>query len=225
MENPEHMSESRLPESLIQSLGVQLTPVRRLPPPWLRTIGWLVLVAAIALGLLWHYGAQHMIRRWIAEPDIAVAGIGALITAVSAAWAAFTLGVPGRSAAWAWLPLPGLALWVGASGLGCLRDVVVPGATVATAHQSGDCLMFIISLSIPLSAVLVWLLRRACPLRPVLTAVMIGLASAAASAALLEICHGFAVAVTDLITHAIAVGVVVLVNALMGGRLLQPALK
>jgi len=225
MENPEHMSESRLPESLIQSLGVQLTPVRRLPPPWLRTISWLLLVAAIAVGLLWHFGAEHMIRRWAAEPDIAAAGIGALITAVSAAWVAFTLGVPGRSAQWAWLPLPGLVLWVGASGLGCLRDVVVPGSTVATAHQSGDCLMFIFSLSIPLSALLVWLLRRACPLRPVLTAVMIGLASAAASAALLEICHGFAVAVTDLITHAIAVGIVVLVNALMSGRLLQPALK
>ncbi|MBV8156211.1 MAG: DUF1109 family protein [Dyella sp.] len=219
------MSEPRLPESLIQSLGVQLTPVRRLPPPWLRTVSWLLAVGVIALGLLWHYGAEHMIRRWVAEPDIAVAGIGAFITAVSAAWVAFTLGVPGRSAQWMWLPLPGLLLWVGASGLGCLRGVVMPGEQVATVHQSGDCLMFIISISIPLSALLVWLLRRACPLRPVLAAIMIGLASAAASAALLEICHGFAVAVTDLITHAIAVGIVVLANALMGGRLLQPALK
>lgn len=219
------MSEPRLPESLIQSLGVQLTPVRRLPPPWLRTVSWLLAVAVIALGLLWHYGAEHMIRRWVAEPEIAVAGIGAIITAVSAAWVAFTLGVPGRSTQWMWLPLPGLLLWVGASGLGCLRGVVMPGEQVATVHQSGDCLMFIISISIPLSALLVWLLRRACPLRPVLTAIMIGLASAAASAALLEICHGFAVAVTDLITHAIAVGIVVLVNALMGGRLLQPAMK
>ena len=69
------------------------------------------------------------------------------------------------------------------------------------------------------------LLRRACPLRPVLAAIMIGLASAAASAALLEICHAYAVAATDLLTHAMAVAIVVLANALMGGRLLQPALK
>jgi len=74
-------------------------------------------------------------------------------------------------------------------------------------------------------ALLIWLLRRACPLRPVLAAIMIGLASAAASAALLEICHAFAVAATDLLTHAMAVAIVVLVNAVMGGRLLQPALK
>ncbi|WP_114239167.1 NrsF family protein [Dyella sp. C9] len=219
------MAEPRLPESLIQSLGAQLTPVRRLPPPWLRTAGWLLAVAALALALLWHYGAEHMIRRWIAEPDIAVAGIGAVITAVCAAWAAFTLGVPGRSARWAWLPLPGLLMWVGASGLGCLRDAVLPGAEVAGVHQSVDCLVFIIGLSVPLSLLLIVLVRRACPLRPVLAAVMIGLASAAASAALLEICHGFAVAATDLLTHAVAVAIVVLANAAMGGRLLQPALR
>lgn len=219
------MAEPRLTESLIQSLGAELTPVRRLPPPWLRTAGWLLAVAVFAAVLLWHYGADHMVRRWIAEPDIALAGAGAVITAACAAWVAFSLGVPGHSARWAWLPLPGLLLWVGASGLGCLRDWVLPGTQVAGVHQSADCLVFIIGFSVPLSALLVWLLRRACPLRPVLTAVMIGLASAAASAALLEICHAFAVAATDLLTHAAAVAIVVLANAAMGGRLLQPALK
>lgn len=219
------MSEPRLPESLIQSLGEQLMPVRRLPPPWLRTAGWLLAVVAIAAALLWHYGAAHMRSRWAAEPDIALAGVGAVITAVCAAWVAFTLGVPGRSARWMWLPVPGLVLWIGASGLGCLRDIVVPGAQVANVHQAVDCLTFIVSFSVPLSALFVWLLRRACPLRPVLAAMMIGLASAAASAALLEICHGYAVAATDLFTHAAAVALVILVNALMGGRLLQPALR
>ena len=219
------MADTRLPESLIQSLGGQLTPVRRLPPPWLSTAGWLLVVAAIAIGLLWHYGAEHMLRRWQAEPSIAMAGVGAAITAVTAAWVAFTLGVPGRSARWMWLPVPSLLLWVGASGLGCLSSFVVPGAPVANAHQSAHCLSFIIALSVPLSALLVWWLRRACPLRPVMTAVMIGLASAAASATLLEIEHGFAVAATDLATHALAVAAVIAVNAMMGGRLLQPMLK
>ena len=221
MENPDVMSDPQSHEALIDRLGTDLVPVRRLLPPWLRTAGWLLVVVALAVGLLMHYGADPMLRRWAATPDLAWAGIGAVITAVSAAWAAFALGVPGRRAAWAWLPLPGALLWVGASGLGCLRTWIAPGTELAGVHQSADCLLFIISFSVPLSALLIVLLRRACPLRPVLTAVLIGLASAAASASLLEICHSFDAAATDLLTHALAVVVVVAANAAMGGRLLS----
>jgi len=223
MENPETMSDLRSHEALIDRLGTDLVPVRRLLPPWLRTVGWMLVVAAIAAVLLMHYGAEPMLRRWAGTPDLGWAGMGAVITAVTAAWAAFALGVPGRRAAWAWLPLPGALLWIGASGLGCLRTWIAPGTQVASMHQSADCLIFIISFSIPLSALLIVLLRRACPLRPMLTAVLIGLASAAASASLLEICHSFDAAATDLLTHALAVAVVVAVNAAMGGRLLSKA--
>ncbi|MBQ4856135.1 DUF1109 family protein [Rhodanobacter sp. B2A1Ga4] len=217
------MSDPQSHEALIDRLGTDLVPVRRLLPPWLRTAGWLLLVLALAVGLLLHYGADPMLRRWAATPDLAWAGIGAVITTISAAWAAFALGVPGRRAAWAWLPLPGALLWIGASGLGCLRTWIAPGTQLAGMHQTADCLLFIIGFSVPLSALLILLLRRACPLRPVLTAVLIGLASAAASASLLEICHAYDSAATDLLTHALAVVAVVGVNAAMGGRLLSKA--
>ncbi len=146
-----------------------------------------------------------------------------MVTAITAAWAAFALGVPGRRAAWAWLPLPGALLWIGASGAGCLRGWIAPGTQVSELHQSADCLIFIIGFAIPLSALLIVLLRRAYPMRPVLTAVLVGLASAAASASLLEICHAYDSAATDLLTHALAVAVVIAVNAAMGGRLLSRA--
>ncbi|MEO9214546.1 MAG: NrsF family protein [Rhodanobacter sp.] len=217
------MSEPQPHEALIDRLGTDLVSVRRLLPPWLRTAGWMLAVVAIAAVLLMHYGADPMLRRWAGTPDLGWAGMGAVITAITAAWAAFALGVPGRNAAWAWLPLPGALLWIGASGLGCLRTWIVPGTQVAGMHQSADCLVFIISFSIPLSALLIMLLRRACPLRPVLTAVLIGLASAAASASLLEICHSYDAAATDLLTHALAVAVVVAINVAMGGRLLSKA--
>jgi hypothetical protein len=206
---------------LIDTLGTELTPVRRLLPPWLRTLGWLLAVAAIAAVLLMHYGTAPMLRRWAGAPDLAWAAAGAVLTAICTAWAAFVLGVPGRSRAWAWLPLPGAMLWIGASGLGCLRTWLAPGTSIATLHQSADCLVFIVSFSIPLAALMIWLLRRACPLRPVLTAMLVGLASAAASASLLEICHAYDAAATDLLTHALAVGIVVAANAALGGRLLS----
>jgi len=119
--------------------------------------------------------------------------------------------------------VPGALLWIGASGLGCLGVLIKPGTHIASLHQSTDCLVFIISFSIPLSALLIVLLRRAFPLRPVLTAVMVGLASAAASASLLEICHAYDAAATDLLTHALAVALVVAANVIMGGRVLSKA--
>lgn len=217
------MADSHAHDRLISSLGAELAPVRRLRPPWLRTLGWLCAVAVIAALLFARYGATPMLTRWAGAPDLAWAGLGAALTAIAAAWAAFALGVPGRRAAWAWLPLPPALLWIGASGLGCLRGWIAPATRVASAHEAGDCLVFIVSFSVPLSALLIVLLRRACPLRPVLTAVMVGLASAAASATLLEICHQFDAAATDLSMHLVAVALVVAANAAMGGGLLGPS--
>lgn len=216
------MSNAARHESLIDALGAELTPVRRLAPPWRRALGWMVIVAVIAGVLFMRYGAGTMLHRWSVAPDLEWAAIGGIATAITAALAAFVLAVPGRSTLWAWLPVPSALVWIGASGMGCLR-AHIPGMPVLDMHGANDCLIFIISFSVPLSGLLIWLLRRACPLRPVLTAVVVGLASASASASLLEICHNFDAAATDLIMHALAVVIVVAVNAIMGGRLLSRA--
>jgi hypothetical protein len=216
------MSDAARHQALIDALGAELTPVRRLLPPWRRALAWLAIVAVLAVALFLRYGAGTMLHRWSAAPDLGVAACGAVITAITAALASFVLAVPGRSIRWAWLPVPSALVWIGASGLGCLR-AHIPGMPVLNLHGANDCLIFIVSFSLPLSGVMIWLLRRACPLRPVLTAVLVGLASAAASASLLEICHNFDAAASDLVMHAVAVALVVGLNALMGGRLLSRA--
>jgi hypothetical protein len=216
------MSDAARHQALIDALGAELTPVRRLLPPWRRALAWLAIVAVLAVALFMRFGASTMLHRWSAAPDLGVAAGGAVITAITAALASFVLAVPGRSMRWTWLPVPSAVVWIGASGLGCLR-AHIPGMPVLNLHGANDCLIFIISFSLPLSGVMIWLLRRACPLRPVLTAVLVGLASAAASASLLEICHNFDAAASDLVMHAVAVALVVGLNALMGGRLLSRA--
>jgi hypothetical protein len=57
---------------------------------------------------------------------------------------------------------------------------------VAVMSEARDCLMFIVFLSVPLSALLLVMLRRAYPLYPGLTATIGGLAVAAAADALLN---------------------------------------
>lgn len=216
------MSDAARHENLIDALGAELTPVRRLPPPWRRAVGWLLVVAITAGVLFMRYGTNTMLHRWGTAPDLGVAACGAVMTAITAALAAFVLAIPGRSTAWAWLPVPSALLWIGASGLGCLR-AHIPGMPVMDLHGANHCLFFIISFSVPLSGLMIWLLRRACPLRPALTAVLVGLASAAASASLLEICHNFDATASDLLMHALAVAIVMAANAAMGGRLLSRA--
>jgi hypothetical protein len=53
-----------------------------------------------------------------------------------------------------------------------------------------------------------------------LTAATAGLAAAAAAATLLNFCHPFDAASTDIVVHALAVGLVIAGNRALSGRLL-----
>jgi hypothetical protein len=154
----------------------------------------------------------------MAAPDMWLAVTGSTLTAILAAIAAFQTSLPDRKPAWALLPVPGLVLWVGASGLGCFRSWLAPGTHPADINEARDCLVFILAVSVPLSILLVVMLRRGYPLRPNLTAATGGLAAAAAAATLLNFFHPFDAAATDLAVHAIAVVLVVLVNWALSRR-------
>lgn len=214
-------AQDRPHDRLIGVLAAGLQPVRPLLSPPLRALIWLVLVAAVAVGLAMFANLAAMWERLTATPDMMLAALGSATTAAAAAFAAFELSVPDRSRAWALLPLPAFALWLGASGLGCLRAYVLPGTHVATMGETRDCLVFIVGLSVPLSAVLILMLRRACSLAPALTATMAGLASAAAAATLLNFFHPYDAAATDLVVHLIAVGLVVVALRAFGSRALR----
>jgi hypothetical protein len=83
--------------------------------------------------------------------------------------------------------------------------------------------VFVIVVSLPLSILLTVMLRRGYALRPGLVAIVGGLASAAAAATLLNFFHPFDAIVTDLLVHVGAIALVVAVNGIFGGRLLQAA--
>ena len=208
-------------DRLIGALAADLRPVRRLSPPALRALFWLALVVAVAAALATFADVAAMWHRLAASPDMWLAVLGSIATAATAAFAAFEISLPDRSRAWALLPVPALALWVGASGLGCMRAYVLPGTHIAAIGETRDCLLFIIGLSVPLSAALILMLRRAYSLAPTLTAAMAGLASAAAAATLLNFFHPFDAAAIDLAVHAAAVVLVVVAARALGSRILQ----
>jgi hypothetical protein len=208
-------------EQLVQALSADLTPVDRLAPPSLRVLLWLAMVGAVALALTMVSDVGAMIQRLVAAPDLWLAAMGSALTAVLAAVAAFQLALPDRKAAWALLPLPAVLLWIGASGMGCLRPWSIADAYPMPPDGTEHCLIFILGLSLPLSLLLIVMLRRGFSLRPNLTAIIGGLACASAAATLLNFIHPYDAAATDLTVHAFAVAIVIVANTLYGSRLLM----
>jgi hypothetical protein len=210
-------------DTLIRKLATDLAPVQVLPAPGLRAAAWLG--AALALGVAGACFADlpALMQRLQAAPDMWLAVAGSTLTAAFAALAAFQLSLPDRSRWWALLPLPALFLWVAASGVGCLRTGLIPGTLPAGVSEERDCLLIVLGLSVPLAILLIVMLRRAFSLNPGLTAMMAGLASAAAAATLLNLFHPFDATVSDLAVHAAAVALVVAATRLTGARVIAAA--
>ena len=207
--------------NLIDELVAELRPVRPLPSPIVRAASWLAVVLVIAIALASFADLAEMRHRLMAVPDMWLAFVGSTLTAILAAVAAFELDLPDRSPRWSLLPLPALALWICASGLGCARGWGIPGVPPMTPMHSTHCFAFIVSFSVPLSVLILFMLRRGYSLTPSLTGVCAGLAVAAAAATLLNFFHPYDIAAVDLAAHALAVALVVGVTRYVAGRKLE----
>jgi len=209
-------------EELIRTLAMQLQPVRRLRPPLLRALLWLTVVAAISALAVDRFGGLAVFARRVATTRVALECVGVGATAVTAIIAAFVVSVPGRSLRWGLLVLPGCALWLGASGLGCLENGWSLHGPGGFAGDSPHCFLFIVGVSVPLSLALFAALRRARPIAPLPVAALGTLGVAALAAFVLEFFHPFDVTVIDLALHLAAVAVVMLVGIRLRRRLLVP---
>lgn len=194
-------------DETIRSLVGDLRPVRRTRPPMVDTLLWISAVGLLALVLLPRIDTAALVARLTAEPDMWLAVVGSLLTMTLAAAATFMLGLPDRDPRWALAPLPGLAVWHGSSGLGCLRAGLDTFGPIPT-HEIVDCFAFIVGFSVPLSGLMFVLRRRACSLYPTLNAAIAGLAASAGAASLLVLVHPFDATLLDLSVHFTAVAMV-----------------
>lgn len=195
-------------EHLIGRLAQQLTPVRKLAPPWRRAALWLVAVVWFLALLLPFVNVARVMHLLMGTPDMWLAALGQVLTAVLAALAAFETSVPGRSVRWAWLPVPAVALWVGASIAGMLRMAPAAGSVPEPAGHAMLCVYVVVLVGLPLLGLIGVLLRQACPLRAGVTAGLAGLAAAGAAATVLTMMHPFDANWRDLGMHLVAVGVI-----------------
>jgi hypothetical protein len=168
-------------------LVASATPVRRLRPPIQRAGIWL-LFAAIALGVV---AALHGTRLDLAgrmrEPSFLATLAGPLLTAVSAAVAAFHLSLPDRSRLWTFLPVPALALWVATIAHSCLANGISIGTDGVRPANTLESLATLVIASLPPFAVFSAMLRHTALLYPTMLIVMGGLASVGTAATALSL--------------------------------------
>ena len=202
-------------QDVVTALSTNLAPVQRQASPLMRTLLWLAL-AALVIGLLaMGQGLRPNLFIRAAELPFQLEVIGALLTGVLAAFAAFASGIPGRSKWWMALPLPALALWMAVIGQQGLSNWIVIGPEGMTLGESAECLATVGLTSLPLSLALVVMLRYAVVMQPFGTYVLGGLAVAGIAGAAMSLMHALDASVMIILFNVATTLVIVSVASLL----------
>lgn len=204
---------------LIDSLARGVTPVRRLRPPLVRALGWLLL-AAVILGLLAiSQGIRPDLSQRLQQTQFVISLVGALLTGASAAIAAFMLSLPDRSRLWLALPAPALCAWLATIGYQCLTNWVTLDPNGMRLGETARCFATLVLTSLPLSLALLVMLRYAAPLRPTAATLEGSLAVAAITATALSLFHPLDATVMILIWNLGVAALMVGMGTLCGRRM------
>ncbi|RTM13620.1 MAG: DUF1109 domain-containing protein [Bradyrhizobiaceae bacterium] len=175
--------------ALITALSADMSPVRRLKPPVLRAFGWLGCAAVLLMLLAVNRGIRPDLAERLQDAAFATSIAATIVTGMLAAIAAFLISLPDRSRLWLLLPLPSLAVWLSNVGYQCLTHWVVIGPESISPGEAMRCFSTLALTGMPLSLLLVVMLRYAAPLRPTAVAVTGSLAVGALTAAALSLFH------------------------------------
>jgi hypothetical protein len=198
---------------LIDSLVADARPVRRLRPPVTRALCWLLFAALTLTLVALVHGVRPDLMLRLRQPTFVVGVAAALITGVLASTASFIASVPGRSRRWLWLPAPAVVVWMSTIGYGCLTNWVSIGPDGMSAGETARCFATLAITGIPLSLVMLIMLRYVARLAPTPVVMTGSLAVAAMTAAALSLFHPLDATVMIVMWN---IGVAALLLALSG---------
>ncbi|SOF01864.1 Protein of unknown function [Burkholderia sp. OK233] len=138
-------------------------------------------------------GIAHGVRADMAvklhQPLYVVGVAAAMTTGVLAAAGAFLASVPGMSRRWLLLPVPSALVWVATIGYGCLTNWVTIGPEGMSIGETTKCFATLVLVGMPLSLVMLIMLRHVARLSPGPVVMTGSLAVAAMTAVALSILH------------------------------------
>src|SRR5262245_39652731 len=204
-------------EQLIERLAADLKPVRQMWGPWARAVAWLAVALPCVAVVVW--GKLGMVDVG-ANGRFVVEQAATLVTALTAALAAFGSAVPGFDRRVLLAPLVPLALWLASVGHGCVEDWVRFGADGLAIRPDWDCLPMAAAIGILPAAAIVAMLRRGAPLHPRLTLALAALAVASVANFGLQFAHARDASIMVLVWHLGAAAVLAALGGSLGVRVL-----
>jgi len=174
-------------DDLILRIANEAAPVQRLPSPALRTALWFAVALPCVILIVFIMSPRPDLLERLADPRFVLEVTMAFATSVTAAYAAFSAIIPGRSRWPRWLTLLPLAVWLGSLGQGCVK-ILLNSETLLIGWDWFCIPAITISGAIPAIAML-WMLRRGAPLYPCVTVALGALAATALGAFGLRFFH------------------------------------
>lgn len=204
---------------LIDSLVAGAKPVRRLRTPVTRALCWLLFAALMLTLVALVHGVRPDLMVKLRQPAFVVGVAAALITAALASTASFIASVPGRSRQWLWLPAPAVVVWMSTIGYGCLTNWVSIGPDGMSPGETARCFATLAITGIPLSLVMLIMLRYVARLAPTPVVMMGSLAVAAMTAAALSLFHPLDATIMILMWNFGVAALLLVLSGLYGRRL------
>ena len=164
-------------DKLIARLTETADPVRRLPPPWVRTASWLAIAVPYVAVIVMMMAPRDDLALKFTDLRFLLEQIAALCTAIGAAVAAFQSVVPGYNRRFLLLPLVPLSIWLASLGQGCV-DAWLRGGVLLSFTSDFLCIPSIALVGTLPAVAMAFMLRKGAPLWPHTTAALGGLAAA-----------------------------------------------
>jgi hypothetical protein len=205
---------------LIDSLVADAKPVRRLRPPVTRALCWLLFAALMLTLVALVHGVRPDLMLKLRQATFVVGVAAALITGVLASIASFIASVPGRSRRWLWLPAPAVVVWMSTIGYGCLTNWVSIGPDGMSPGETARCFATLAITGIPLSLVMLIMLRYVARLAPTPVVMTGSLAVAAMTSAALLLFHPLDATVMIVMWNIGVAALLLALSGLYGHRLI-----
>lgn len=204
---------------LIESLVASAAPVRRLRPPLVRAMAWLLIATLMFALVAVAHGVRPDLDFRLQQPVFVIGLTASLATGVLAAIASFVASIPDRSRLWLLLPVPTLVLWISTIGYGCLTDWVSIRPGEIALGETARCFATLMLVGTPLSLAMLVMLRHAALLAPTPIAIAGSLAVAALTASALSLFHPMEATVLILMWNFGIVALLVTLGGLYGRRM------